>query len=97
MALSCNNVKDYVVLCGDGALSSDTVKDIKEHLDGCEDCRKYYEECGITELPGRSIKCEIAEKLSVPAVKRVLAAAGAAAALAGAVYAAFKLLGGKDK
>ena len=39
MALSCNNVKDYVILCEDGALSAQTVSDIKEHLNSCEDCR----------------------------------------------------------
>ena len=92
MALSCNNVKDYVILCEDGALSAD----IKEHLNNCEDCRAYYEECGVTSLPEEP-KCRILGKaITKKTGIAVAAAAGVVSLIAGAGYIVTKMFSDKD-
>lgn len=96
MALSCNNVKDYVILCEDGALSAQTVSDIKEHLNSCEDCRAYYEEYGVTSLPEEP-KCRILGKaITKKTGIAVAAAAGVVSLIAGAAYIVTKMFSDKD-
>lgn len=46
MGLSCNNVRDYVPLYKEDALSEETVSEINEHLSSCEECKNYYEQLG---------------------------------------------------
>jgi len=41
--LSCHIVKDLLPLYADGLTSEESSRDIKEHLEGCEDCRAAFE------------------------------------------------------
>lgn len=42
MSLRCDNVRDFVSVYYDGAVSENTEQDIKEHLHKCKSCREFY-------------------------------------------------------
>lgn len=39
---NCSVIRDLFPLYEDGGISSETRKEIKEHLDNCAQCREYY-------------------------------------------------------
>ena len=54
---SCNMVKDVFVLYHDGALSDETLKEVRAHLASCEDCAKYYKEMAKSHRLDAEAKC----------------------------------------
>lgn len=60
MRLSCNVIKDLLILYEDDACSEDGVQLIEEHLSNCPECRSYLENLRRTE---EIISEEIKEKL----------------------------------
>lgn len=70
--LDCSDVVEAVYLYLDGELSSDVIKDIKQHLDECSPClREYGIEQEVKALIARSC-CETApEALRASVVQRL--------------------------
>lgn len=42
--MDCNVIRDLLPLYQDEAVSEETKKVIEEHLESCEDCRRFYDE-----------------------------------------------------
>ena len=45
--ITCNVIKDLLPLYIDNVLSEDSSKLVEDHINTCESCRAYYDECCI--------------------------------------------------
>jgi len=50
----CNIVRDLLPLYTEDMVSADTAKFVKEHLEGCEECRKTYEQMIQPQVQGEN-------------------------------------------
>ena len=47
--MTCEVVRDLIPMYNDGTCSEESAKQIKSHIDGCEDCRRYCDACRRAE------------------------------------------------
>ena len=82
--LSCHIVKDLLPLEADGLTGEETSRDIKEHLESCEDCRRTFE--AMTGA-GQSIQQEqkVRDDVQIDYLKKVRKRGKKAALIVGCV------------
>ena len=71
MKISCNVIKDLLLIYGDESVSEDTRKLVEEHLESCEECRKYFDGINYSMEMANEIKNQdINEEKQTQSIKR---------------------------